>query len=113
MAAPDFKLNTLMKQAQEMQQKMQQAQKEIESAEVTGESGGGLVKITINGRHKAIRVKLDPAFTEETIEVMEDLIAAAFNDASHKVETLSKQKLTALTSGLNLPEGFGGTDTTS
>jgi DNA-binding YbaB/EbfC family protein len=108
--AGDFKLNNLMKQAQEMQQKMQQAQKEIESTEVTGESGGGLVKITLNGRHKVIRVNLETAFNEETSEVMEDLIRAAFNDASARIETLSKQKLSALTSGLNLPEGFGGTE---
>jgi DNA-binding YbaB/EbfC family protein len=106
----DFKLNNLMKQAQEMQQRMQQAQKEIESTEVTGESGGGLVKITLNGRHKVMRVKLEPAFTEETLEVMEDLIAAAFNDGSARIEALSKQKLSALTAGLNLPEGFGGTE---
>jgi len=106
MAAPD--LNNLMKQAQEMQKKMQLAQKEIENTEVTGESGGGLVKITLNGRHKVIRAKLDAAFPEETLEVQEDLIAAAFNDASGRIEAVSKQKLATLTSGLNLPEGFGG-----
>ncbi len=108
MAAPD--LNNLMKQAQEMQKKMQLAQKEIENTEVTGESGGGLVKITLNGRHKVIRVKLDPAFPEETLEVMEDLVAAAFNDASGRIEAVSKEKLATLTSGLNLPEGFGGAE---
>jgi DNA-binding YbaB/EbfC family protein len=105
-----FQLNNLMKQAQEMQKKMQDAQKEIEETEATGESGAGSVKVTINGRHKVKRVKLDPAILEENIEVIEDLITAAFNAASQKIEEISKHKLSSLTSGLKLPEGFGGTE---
>lgn len=102
-------LNNLMKQAQEMQKKMQDAQSEIARMEVTGESGGGVVKITMNGQHKVKKVELNPSYTNEEREVLEDLIAAAFNDASQRVEGASKDKLSAITAGLNLPEGFGGT----
>jgi DNA-binding YbaB/EbfC family protein len=102
-------LNNLMKQAQEMQKKMQEAQDEIAKLEVVGEAGGGIVKVIMNGQHVVNRVELSPAYSNEEREVLEDLIAAAFNAAGKKVEGSSKQKLAAITAGLNLPEGFGGT----
>jgi nucleoid-associated protein EbfC len=101
-------LNNLMKQAQEMQKKMQEAQDEISRMEVTGEAGGGLVKITMNGQHVVKRIELNPAYTNEEREVLEDLITAAFNAASQKVQGTSKQKLAAITASLDLPQGFGG-----
>lgn len=103
-----FQLNNLMKQAQEMQKKMQQAQKEIEETETTGESGAGAVKVTINGRHRVMRVVLSDTFNEEPQEVKEDLLAAAFNAAAQRIEELSKKKLASITEGIKLPEGFGG-----
>jgi len=101
-------IKNLMKQAQQMQSKMQQAQEEIEKLEMTGQSGGGLVKVIMTGRHKVTRVTLDHSLLEESVEILEDLIAAAFNDASNKVDETSKRKLSALTAGLDLPEGLGG-----
>lgn len=103
-----FQLNNLMKQAQEMQKKMQQAQKEIEETEETGESGAGAVKITINGKHRVRKVQLDPAIMQESREIIEDLIAAAFNAAGQKIEETSKKKLSDITAGIQLPESFGG-----
>jgi DNA-binding YbaB/EbfC family protein len=104
-----FQLNNLMKQAQEMQKRMQQAQKEIEESEETGESGAGAVKITLNGKYRVVKkIELDPSLSQENIEVVLDLIAAAFNSGVQKIEEASKQKLSAITAGIQLPEGFGG-----
>ena len=85
-------LGGLMKQAQQMQEKMQKMQEEIAQLEVTGESGAGLVKITINGAHNCRRIDIDPSLMEDDKEMLEDLIAAAFNDAVRRAEELQKEK---------------------
>ena len=99
-------MGNLMKQAQEMQDKMQRGQEEIAKAEVLGEAGAGMVKVTMNGRHDVSKVEIDPSVMEEDKELLEDLLAAAVNDAVRKVETSSKAKMEEVTSGLNLPPGF-------
>ena len=81
-----------MKQAQQMQDRMQKMQEEIAQLEVTGESGAGLVKITINGAHNCRRIDIDPSLMEDDKEMLEDLIAAAFNDAVRRAEELQKEK---------------------
>ncbi|WP_106478579.1 YbaB/EbfC family nucleoid-associated protein [Phytohalomonas tamaricis] len=99
-------MGNLMKQAQEMQEKMQQVQEEIAQQEVQGEAGAGMVKITMNGRHDVTKVELDPSVMEEDKDFLEDLLAAAVNDAVRKVETNSKSKMEDITNGMNLPPGF-------
>ena len=99
-------LGNLMKQAQEMQANMQKAQEEIANLEVTGESGGGLVKVTMTGRHEARRVMIDDSLVGDDKDMLEDLVAAAINDATHKVETVTQERMSGLTTGLNLPEGM-------
>ena len=96
----------MMKQAQQLQASMQKAQAEIAALEVTGESGGGMVKITINGRHEVRRVQIEPAVGSEDREMLEDLIAAAMNDAVHKAEAASQAKMASLMGGLQLPPGM-------
>ena len=96
-------LNNLMKEAQKMQQRMQEAQQELGQLTVGGESGGGMVKIEMNGRHDVTKVKINPSLMDDEIEMLEDLIAAAVNDAVRKVEKASKDKITQLTAGLNIP----------
>lgn len=98
-------LGDLMKKAQEMQKKMQEIQKQISEMEVIGQSGGGLVKIVMNGQHFAKRVTLDPSLMKEEKSIVEDLIAAAINDATTKIEKGTREKMTALT-GIKLPDGF-------
>ncbi|MDF3920587.1 YbaB/EbfC family nucleoid-associated protein [Salinicola salarius] len=99
-------MGNLMKQAQEMQEKMQQAQEEIAQLEVLGEAGAGMIKVTMNGRHDVSRVEIDPSVMQEDKELLEDLLAAAVNDASRKVETQSKARMEEVSSGLNLPPGM-------
>ena len=99
-------INNLMKQAQAMQANMQKAQAEIANIEVIGESGGGMVKVTMTGKHEVKRVQIEPAVISEDREMLEDLIAAATNDAVHKVETRVQEKMSSLTAGLNLPPGM-------
>ena len=99
-------IGNLMKQAQQMQANMQTAQEEIAAMEVTGESGGGMVKVTINGRHEAKRVQLDPSVPMDDREMIEDLVAAAFNDAAHRLEAMTQQKMSGLMGGMNLPPGL-------
>ena len=99
-------LNDLMKQAQAMQENMQKAQAEIGTIEVVGEAGGGMVKVTMSGRHEVKRVQIEPAISGEDREMLEDLIAAATNDAVHKVEARVQQKMASLTAGLQLPPGM-------
>ncbi|MEN8763613.1 MAG: YbaB/EbfC family nucleoid-associated protein [Thiogranum sp.] len=99
-------LGNLMKQAQQMQADMQKAQQEIASLEVTGESGGGLVKVTMNGRHEASRVEIDDSLVGDDKDMLEDLIAAAINDATHKVEAVTQERMSSVTSGMNLPAGM-------
>ena len=98
-------LGELMKKAQEMQKKMQEIQKQISEMEVTGQSGGGLVKIVMTGQHYAKRVTIDPSLMKEEKAIIEDLIAAAINDAAEKIEKGTREKMTALT-GIKLPDGF-------
>lgn len=98
-------LGDLMKKAQEMQKKMQEIQKQIAEMEITGQSGGGLVKITVTGQHYAKRVTLDPSLLKEEKTIIEDLIAAAINDAADKIEKGTRDKMSGLT-GIKLPEGF-------
>ncbi|MCL5427520.1 MAG: YbaB/EbfC family nucleoid-associated protein [Gammaproteobacteria bacterium] len=99
-------MGNLMKQAQEMQEKMQRAQEEAAKAEVQGEAGAGMVKVTMNGRHDVSNVTIDPSVMEEDKELLEDLLAAAVNDAVRKLEASTKAKMEEATSGLNLPPGF-------
>ncbi len=99
-------LNDLMKQAQQLQEQMQTAQEKLASAEVTGESGAGLVKVVMTGRHDVRRVAIDPSLMSEDKEVLEDLIAAAVNDAVRKVEANSRDLLGGLTQGFQMPPGF-------
>ncbi len=98
--------NNLMKQAQAVQASMQKAQAELASIEVVGESGGGMVKVTLNGRHEAKRVQIEPAvLSGEDRDMLEDLITAAFNDAAHKLEAQVQEKMASLMSGVQLPPG--------
>ena len=99
-------IGSLMKQAQQLQANMQKAQAEIAAMEVTGESGGGMVKVTINGRHEAKRVQIDPSVPLDDREMIEDLVAAAINDAVHRLETTSQEKMAGLMGGMNLPPGL-------
>jgi hypothetical protein len=99
-------IGNLMKQAQQLQANMQKAQAEIAAMEVTGESGGGMVKVTINGRHEAKRVQIDPAVPLDDREMIEDLVAAAFNDAVHRLESTTQEKMAGLMGGMNLPPGL-------
>ncbi len=99
-------LNDMMKQAQQMQEQMQKAQQELAEKEVQGESGAGLVKVTMNGRHDVKAVNVDSSLLSEDKEILEDLIAAAMNDAVRKVEANSQGMMSDLTSGLNMPPGF-------
>jgi nucleoid-associated protein EbfC len=96
----------MMKQAQALQANMQKAQSEIAQLEITGEAGGGMVKVTINGRHEARRVQIEPSAIGDDREMLEDLLAAAFNDAVHKLEAASQAKMASLMGGLQLPPGM-------
>lgn len=100
-------LAQLMRQAQAAQETMKKVQAEIAAAEVTGEAGAGMVKITLNGKHEARRVQIDPEALKEEKEFLEDLIAAAINDASQKLERHSSEKMAKVTAGMNLPAGLG------
>ena len=95
-----------MKQAQKMQAELQKAQEEIANMEVTGESGAGLVRITMTGRHDVKRVEIDPSLPGDDREMLEDLVAAAINDANRKVEAMTEEKMAGLTAGVGLPPGM-------
>lgn len=100
-------LGNMMKQAQKMQEDMQRAQQEIAGMEVTGQSGGGLVKVTIMGTHECRRVELDPSLLEDDDkEMIEDLVAAAMNDAVQRLEATTKERMSDVTSGMQLPAGM-------
>lgn len=96
-------LGDFMKQAQDMQERMQQVQQEIANLEVHGESGAGLVQVTMNGRHEVKRVNIDASLMSEEKDVLEDLVAAACNDAVHKAEAAQQEKMSGIASGLGLP----------
>ena len=99
-------LGQLMKQAQKLQEDLQHAQNEIASMEVEGEAGAGMVTVTMTGRHDVRSVRIDPALMQEDKEMLEDLVAAAMNDAVRKVEARSKDRFSGLGSALNLPPGM-------
>jgi DNA-binding YbaB/EbfC family protein len=99
-------INNLMKQAQQMQEKMSAMQEQAANAEVTGESGAGMVQVVMTGRHDVRKVTLDPSLMNEDKEFLEDLLAAAVNDAVRKVEAQSKDALSSLAGGIDLPSGF-------
>lgn len=102
-------LNELMKKAQEMQKKMQWVQHELTSTELIGESGGGMIKVTMNGRHDVKKIEISDEAMKEGKQVLGDLIAAAVNDAVRKVEKLSQEKMVKLTKDLGLPTDAGTT----
>ncbi len=99
-------LGNIMQQAQKMQENMQRAQEELANLEVTGTAGGGMVSVTMNGRHEARRVKIDKALIGDDIEMLEDLIVAATNDAVNKVGEAAAARMAQVTGGMNLPPGF-------
>jgi hypothetical protein len=99
-------LGNIMRQAQQMQETMQKAQAELAELEITGEAGAGMVKVVINGRHEAKSVVIEPKLLAEEVGMLEDLVAAAINDAAHKLEARTKEKYAGLMSGLNLPPGM-------
>lgn len=96
----------LMQKAQKMQENLQRAQEQIAKIEVTGQSGGGVVSVTMNGRHEVRRVAIDRKFFADDPEMTEDLIAAAINDAVNKVASATQLQMGEVTGGMNLPEGF-------
>lgn len=99
-------LDDLMKQAQKMQADMQKAQADLANVEIQGESGAGLVSVLMTGRHDVKRVSIDPSVFTEDKEVLEDLLAAAVNDAVRKVEAHNQKAMSGLAGGMNLPAGF-------
>ena len=100
-------LGNLMKQAQQMQEKMAELQERLGAMEVVGTAGGGMVQVTLNGKGDARRVRIDPALVKpEDVAVLEDLLVAASNDAKAKVETLAQDEMRKLTGGLSLPPGM-------
>lgn len=99
-------LSQLMRQAQEMQENMRKAQDELAATEVEGAAGGGMVKITMTCKHEVRRVSIEDSLIGEDKDMLEDLVAAAYNDANRKVEQTVQDKLGALTGGLSLPAGL-------
>jgi DNA-binding YbaB/EbfC family protein len=99
-------LGDIMQQAQKMQAEMQKAQQELAEREVTGEAGAGLVKVTMTGRHDVRRVAIDPSVLSEDKSVLEDLLAAAVNDAVRRVENANREAMKDLAGGMPLPPGF-------
>jgi DNA-binding YbaB/EbfC family protein len=99
-------MNNMLKQAQALQANMQKAQAELAQLEVTGESGGGMVKVIVNGRHEVKRVQIEPAVVGGDREMLEDLIGAAVNDAMRRVEAASQAKMAGVMGGLQLPAGL-------
>lgn len=96
----------LMKQAQEMQENLKKAQEEIARLEVEGQAGAGMVKVVMTGRHDVKRVSIDPSLMSDDKDMLEDLIAAAVNDAVRRVEAVTQEKMGGLASGLSLPAGM-------
>lgn len=96
-------IGNMMKQAQAMQENLRKAHEELAAIEVTGNAGGGLVSVTMTCRHDVRRVQIDASLLQDDKEVLEDLVAAAMNDAARKVEKATQEKMTGLTAGLNIP----------
>ena len=99
-------LGNLMKQAQKMQADMQRMQEELANMEVTGQSGGGMVKVVMTGRHDVKRVSIDDSLMSDDKDMLEDLLAAAVNDAVRQLESTSQERMSGLTAGMNLPPGM-------
>jgi len=99
-------IGNMMKQAQMLQANMQRAQEEIARLECMGEAGGGMAKVTMNGKHEVSRVQIDPSLLGDDKEMLEDLIAAAINDAVRKVERATQEKMQGAMAGMQLPPGM-------
>lgn len=99
-------MGQLMRQAQQMQENLEKAQQELASLEVTGEAGGGMVKATMSCKHEVRAVEIDPSLLGDDKEMLEDLVAAAVNDAVRKVERTVQEKYAGMTSGMGLPPGM-------
>ncbi|MFO1389854.1 YbaB/EbfC family nucleoid-associated protein [Cellvibrio sp.] len=99
-------IGDLMKQAQQMQANMQKMQEQIAQAEVKGEAGAGLVSVVMTGRHDVKRVSIDDSLMSEDKEMLEDLLAAAVNDAVRKIETQNREQMAKMTAGMGLPADF-------
>jgi DNA-binding YbaB/EbfC family protein len=99
-------IGQLMQQAQRMQENVQKAQDELAAIEVVGEAGGGLVKMTMNGRKEALRLQIDPSLLGDDRDMLEDLIVAAVNDGVRRADKLKEEKMAGLTAGMPLPAGF-------
>ncbi len=99
-------LGNIMQQAQKMQEDMQKAQEELAVMQTQGESGGGLVSVIMTGKREVRKITIDDSLLAEDKDMLEDLVAAAFNDAVHKVAKMKKEKMAELTSGLPIPPGF-------
>lgn len=99
-------LGNLMKQAQKMQEDLQRVQAEIAAMEVTGQAGGGLVSVVMTGRHDIKRVSIDDSLMKDDKEMLEDLLAAAVNDAVRRVESESRERMESVTKGMSLPPGM-------
>lgn len=99
-------LGNLMQQAQKMQEELQKSQEELAALEVTGESGAGLVKIVMTGKREVRKVSIDSSLVGDDKDMLEDMVAAAINDAVHKVAKLKQEKMSSLTAGIPIPPGF-------
>ena len=96
-------LGNILKQAQTMQENLKRAREELAALEITGSAGGGMARVTMTGRHNVKRVELDPSLLKDDKEVLEDLVAAAMNDAVRKIEQATQEKMAGITGGLSLP----------
>jgi nucleoid-associated protein EbfC len=99
-------IGNILKQAQAVQENLKKAQEQVTLLTATGEAGGGMVKVTVNGKHEAVRVEIDKTLLAEDKEMLEDLIAAAINDATHKVGVVVNEKMAGAMAGLQLPPGM-------
>jgi nucleoid-associated protein EbfC len=99
-------MGNFIKQAQQIKENVEKAQAQVASIEVTGEAGGGMVKVTMSGRHEVKRVQIEPAVASDDRELLEDLIAAAMNDAVHRVESAIQEKMAGAMAGMQLPPGM-------
>ena len=99
-------IGNMMKQAQQMQENLQKAQAQIADMEVEGAAGAGLVKVTMTGKHDVRRVSIDASLMSDDKEMLEDLVAAAVNDAVRKVESVTQEKMSSVTAGMPLPPGM-------
>lgn len=99
-------IGNMMRQAQQMQENLQRVQQEIATLEISGQAGGGLVSVTMTGKHQVLRVVIEPEVLKEEREMVEDLLAAAINDAVQQVDAVVSQKMAAVTAGMPLPPGL-------